>query len=58
MSTEELQSIKRILIAKGQLMDDFIDHKTLENICESGYHEAMSCGKVDMELDEDDLEEL
>lgn len=39
-------------------MEGCINHKTLEHIFESVYHEAVSCGKVEKKLDEDDLEEL
>jgi len=39
-------------------MDGCIDQKTLEHIYELGYHEAVACGKVEKELNEDDLEEL
>jgi len=55
--TEALQAIKRILLTTVQLMDGCIDLWTLEHIYESGYPEAMACGKVDKGLDEDDLEE-
>ena len=39
-------------------MEGCTDHNTLEHIYESRYHGDIACGKVDRELDEDDMEEL
>lgn len=39
-------------------MEGCIDHKTLQHIYESRYHEEIACGKVDKDPDKDDLDEL
>lgn len=56
--TEALHAIKQILLTLGQLWDKCIDQRTLQYFDESGYPEAMTCGKVDKESNEDDLEGL
>jgi len=56
--TEALHAIKRVLLTSGQLWDGCINQKILQAFYEFGYLEAMACGKVDKEPDEDDLEGL
>ena len=55
---EAIYAIKRILFTLGKLWEGCIDERILHLFYESGYLEAMTCGKVNGDSEEDDLEGL
>jgi len=56
--TEELLAVKQILLIMSQLVDACIEKRTMNNIYNLQYTQAMPYGKVDKDPYEDDMEEL
>lgn len=53
-----LKTTKRVLFPIGKPIEEYKDQDVIEYIYELRFHEVFACGKVNLDLDDDDLEEL
>lgn len=56
--TGTLKVVKRVLYMAGKLIEDYADQDAFNHIYEFGFHEVVACGRINLELDGDDLEGL